>query len=74
MKKFKQRLKGMWRSSTMCVNAMFIAMLPLYNEFLVDLPILKAYMPDNIYQHVGLAVVIVNMFLRFRTNTDLAHK
>jgi hypothetical protein len=37
-------------------------------------PELQSYLPDNVYKWVGIAVVVLNLALRFKTNSDLAAK
>ena len=70
----KDKLIGAWRSFTIWINMCFIAVLPLYESVRDAVPELRQYMPDNSYKWVGLAVVVINIGLRFKTNCDLSSK
>lgn len=75
---WKCRLKNMWKSWTMWFNAIFLAMWPfadhIANTMLTWLPQLTPYLSENLAKNVGLAVVVANIILRFRTTKDLADK
>jgi hypothetical protein len=70
----KEKLRGAWRSLTVWLNGVFLAALPIYEAVKDSLPEAQQYLPDNVYKWVGVAVVVVNLGLRFRTNSDLAQK
>lgn len=74
LKKFREKLRGGLKSATVIVNAAFLAILPFYESAIVSLPELQPYLPENIYRKVGIAVVIINIVLRFRTHKPLEHK
>jgi hypothetical protein len=69
-----EKLKGAWRSVTVWFNGALLAMLPVYEVVKESLPEIQSYLPDNVYKWVGIAVVMLNIALRFKTNSDLAHK
>lgn len=71
---FKMKIRGAVRSFTVMVNVAFLAALPLYDEAVKALPDLQPYIPENIYRKVGVAVVVINILLRFRTRRALEHK
>lgn len=70
----KNKLRGAWRSATVWFNSTLLAMLPLFEAVKSSVPELQSYLPDSAYKWVGLAVVVGNLLLRFKTNTDLAHR
>jgi hypothetical protein len=74
MRTIIDKLKGAWRSVTIWFNGLLLASLPLYDAFKDSLPDMQEYLPGDIYKWVGVAVVVVNLALRFKTKTDLAHK
>lgn len=74
MKTIIDKLKGAWRSFTIWFNALLLAALPLYEAAKESLPDLQGYLPPDLYKWVGVAVVVGNILLRFKTRTDLAHK
>jgi hypothetical protein len=72
------KLRGALRSATMWVNGLFLAAYPFAGDIVLavreNLPGLAEYLPANIYQAVGLAVVIFNIYQRTRTKESLAEK
>lgn len=85
MLNFIEKLKGAWRSKTVWVNSIFLTLLPFADQLVVaiapvlqdlsaSLPELQPYLPDNIYKFVGICMVCVNIFLRFKTRLPLDAK
>lgn len=68
------KLRGAWRSLTMWFNgaiAVTAAMLPTAID---QLPLLKAYVPHNLYAWAFVAAVVGNILLRCKTNSALENK
>jgi hypothetical protein len=70
----KQKLRGMRKSMTIWFNGLMLAALPLAEYARDSLPQLSDYLSPTTYKTIGLAVVAVNIVLRFRTSTSLADK
>lgn len=68
------KLKGAFKSVTIWVNSIFLSVLPFYDEMRDALPQLQPYLPDNAYKWMALALVILNISLRFKTKRDLAER
>lgn len=68
------KLKGAWRSVTIWFNGLLLALFPLVQMAHDSLPEIGQYLSPHLYQYVGLAVVVVNIALRFKTTSDLASK
>lgn len=74
----RQKLRGAARSVTMWVNGILVVVFP-FTEMILDavrdqLPAMQPYLPSNIYQYVGIVVVIFNMYQRTQTTKSLAEK
>lgn len=70
----KEKIKGMWKSWTVWFNGAavtIVAGLPLLQD---SLPQLAPLVSAAVYKNVTLFVVLVNLFLRFKTNKSLADK
>ncbi len=74
----KMKIRGALRSVTMWVNGLFLAVYPFAEEIIVavqeNMPTLAEYLPANVFKAVGLAVVIFNIYQRWRTKQSLAEK
>lgn len=68
------KLKGAWRSWTIHFNAwmgVVLGGLPMAQD---SFPQLQPYIPANLFQYGMAALIVGNLLLRFKTNSDLAHK
>ena len=71
---FVAKLKGARKSLTIWANAIAagaVAALPYAAD---QLPQLQPYLDSGLYQKIGLAIVVGNMILRFRTSQGLHEK
>lgn len=68
------KVKGAWKSVTIWINGIFLAAFPLVGMLKDSLPDLGQYLDPSVYKWVGLAVVVMNIALRFHTSKDLADK
>lgn len=68
------KLRGAWRSVTIWLNTLFLAAFPLVQMAHDSLPEVAQYLTPELYRWVGLAVVLANIALRFKTTSDLAAK
>jgi hypothetical protein len=74
MEKFKAKLQGAWKSFTVWVNgvaAVVLALLPFLQQ---QLPALQPYLGADIYRNAMLALVVINIALRFKTDRGLESK
>jgi hypothetical protein len=70
----KRKINGAKKSLTIWANSAFatIAMaLPIAQD---QIPLVKAYIPPNVYHYMLMVVIFGNVFLRFRTNKGLEEK
>lgn len=74
MKNLIDKLKGALRSFTVWFNGLLLAALPLFEVAKEYLPELQTYVTPEVYKWVGLAVVVGNIMLRFRTSMPLEAK
>lgn len=70
----KDKLKGAWRSVTIWFNTVALFLLPLIDGLQAALPVMKTYAEGSLFKGFAVAVVVINVFLRFKTNTDLKDK
>lgn len=68
------KIRGALRSVTVWFNVMLLTLLPFHQDILDAIPQIQPYLPDNLYKTVGLAAVMINLALRFKTTADLAAK
>ena len=68
------KLKGCYKSVVIWFNGLALSFLSLFELFHDSLPELSQYVPDNIYKKVGLAIVVGNLALRFKTSKPLQEK
>lgn len=67
-------IKGAWRSLTIWLNGLILALLPALDYAKDSLPQLADYLTPEHYKTIMLAVVGLNIALRFKTNGSLADK
>lgn len=70
----KEKIKGMLKSWTIWFNGVvvtIVAGMPLLQDML---PQFAPLLSPGIYKNVTLFVVLVNLFLRFKTRQSLAEK
>jgi hypothetical protein len=67
-------LKGAWRSLTIWLNGLLLALIPALDYAKDSLPQLADYLAPERYKLIMLCVVGLNIALRFRTNASLAAK
>ena len=68
------KLRGLKKSLTVWFNTI-VATVVSGLPFAIDsFPQVKGYVPDNIYSTAWVVLVVGNILLRFKTNSDLADK
>lgn len=70
----KKKIKGAWRSLTIQVNAFALALIPVIqyaNDHFEDV---RALVGPDCYKHLAMALLLVNLLLRFKTNCGLEDK
>ena len=75
---FVTKLAGAVRSKTIWFNTLFVVFLEqlptIVGNLAVSLPELQPYLGADLYQKATLALVIGNLYLRFRTKKPLEMK
>lgn len=71
---FLRKLSGCKRSCTMRVNAGMLAAAPVFELALTQWPMLRDYLPANVYGYAFVFIVIANIIMRFRTKLPLEDK
>lgn len=69
-----KKIKKSYKSMTIWLNGIFLAALPVVEYARDNLQEVQQFLPDNIYRSMGLAVVVLNIALRFRTDKGLHEK
>jgi hypothetical protein len=69
-----RKLQRAHRSLTVWVNAILITALEVANYAKDTVPTLKNYLVPDTYNSIMLAILVVNIALRFKTTTALEHK
>lgn len=69
-----KKLKNAWKSWTIRVNAVFVAVLGGLPMLQDSMPALQPYLKDDHYRYAMGAVIIANILLRFKTTQCLADK
>lgn len=69
-----EKIKKSYKSMTIWLNGILLAALPVIEYARDNLQEVQQFLPDNIYRSMGLAVVVVNIVLRFRTDKGLHEK
>lgn len=71
---WRNKLRNSWKSLTIWVNGVALAAIPVIEYAHANVTELRDYLGDNIYKPLGLALVVANLALRFKTTKDLADK
>lgn len=69
-----EKIKKSYKSATIWLNGILLAALPVVEYARDNLQEVQQFLPDNIYRSMGLAVVVLNIALRFRTDKGLHEK
>lgn len=70
----KEKIKGMWKSWTVWFNGAAVAIVAAFPLVQDALPQIAPLVSAALYKNVTLFVVLVNLFLRFKTTKSLADK
>ena len=72
------KLKGAWRSLTIWVNSLILAMMPFVDNIMQavrdNLPAVSQWLTADILKGAAVFILVANIALRFRTKSDLANK
>lgn len=74
MNMLSKKIKKSYKSMTIWLNGILLAALPVVEYARDNLQEVQQFLPDNIYRSMGLAVVVLNIALRFRTDKGLHEK
>lgn len=74
MNMLSKKIKKSYKSVTIWLNGILLAALPVVEYARDNLQEVQQFLPDNIYRSMGLAVVVLNIALRFRTDKGLHEK
>lgn len=74
MKNFIAKLKNSWRSLTIAVNTTAAALVIFLPDLQTSFPQLQGYISDSTYRYGMGALIVANIYLRFRTTMSLADK
>lgn len=69
-----KKIKGSWKSLTIWLNGVLLAMFPMIDPIKESLPQLGQYMTPTMFKWLGLSVVVMNIALRFKTTKSLGEK
>lgn len=61
----KEKLKAALRSFSIWFNCMLLGFLPIFEIFRDEFTALEAYLPADVYKCMGVAVVTLNILLKF---------
>lgn len=64
-------MKAFWKSLTIWFNSALAGIAVMLPDFLAQLPMLREYLPDDIYRWLLLFVVLGNVLIRARTSTAI---
>lgn len=70
----KEKLRGALKSWTVWFNALMATAIPFLDYAQDQIPSLSGLVPSDFYRYVLGAVVVANLFLRFKTDRSLASK
>lgn len=70
----KRKIKGAWRSLTVMVNAFALALIPVVQYMNDHFEEVRAMVGPDCYKHLALALLVLNIVLRFKTNSGLEDK
>lgn len=74
MENLKAKLKGAWKSFTIHFNVYALALIPLFDALQNALPLVNQYGQGTWLGYYSVAVIIANIILRFKTDSDLKDK
>ena len=67
-------IKNAWKSITIWFNGISASIIMMADTLKDNLPFAQAYVTPEIMKYAAIAVVAVNVALRFKTNKSLADK
>lgn len=68
------KIRGTRKSLTIWFNATALTILPLLDALQAGLPLMQQYSNGRMFASFAMTVLLVNIFLRFKTDSDLADK
>lgn len=71
---FKAKIAGMYRSMTIWFNSLVGMVVIGLPEIKYSFPELQSYLPEGFFRYAMGALIIGNIFLRFKTNKGLQDK
>lgn len=74
MNKLITQIKNSWRSWTIWLNGLALALLEFVPDIIAYLPSMQDSLDENFYKTAFKWLLIINLFLRFKTKQDLAAK
>lgn len=74
MNKVIRKTRGLVKSLTAWLNAMAASLVPLLIAAKEDFPLLKSSLTADLYKYAFIAIIVLNILVRFKTNKDLADK
>lgn len=72
--KITSKLKGAWKSWTIRLNAIGIAVLSGLPAVADAIPQMQSFLPEDWYRVIGGVIVGANILLRFKTDKPLDEK
>jgi len=67
-------MKAFWKSMTIWFNSVAGGLVVLLPDLMAQLPMLKEYVPTDIYRWLFMAVIVGNILIRARTSTAIGLK
>ncbi len=71
---FKTKFKNSYKSLTIWLNGLLLVITPYLDLAQQYLPGIQEYVSGNIYKYLIIAVIVLNLLLRFRTKNSLSDK
>lgn len=68
------KLRKAWKSWTIWFNSTVLAVVAFLPDLTTSLPQAQEFLTPDTYRALGLAVLVINLALRFKTSTSLAQK
>ena len=62
-------MKAYWKSFTLWFNSAAASLALVLPELMVQLPVMKEYVPTDMYRWLFIVTVLGNVMLRFKTTT-----